>query len=90
MVPASEFSGSRLISYEFGIVADFPITLPYSAPYYLKLVFKKGDKLMTDVWAAKSQGFDYIPYLNKIVKSKENTAPQWIYTFTDDTVIVIT
>jgi len=89
MVPYSEYSGSILISYEFGLVAHYPIGLPYSVPYYLKLVFKKGDRLMTDIWAAKNQGFEYIPYLNKIVDKKNGDLKECTYYFTDETVIRI-
>lgn len=89
MVSNSEFSGSRLISYEFGLVADFPISLPYSVPYYLKLVFKKGDKTMTDIWAAKSQEFEYLPYLNRLVDRKEGDFKGCTYYFTDGSLIDI-
>lgn len=81
MIPNSEYSGSRLISYEFGLVADFPIGLPYSVPYYLRLVFKKGDRTMTDIWAAKSQSFEYLPYLNRILDRKEGDFTKGTYYF---------
>lgn len=93
MVPNSEYSGSRLISYEFGLVSDFYINLPYSSPYYLRLVFKKGDRIMTDVWAARNQGFEYIPYLNRILDRKEVDHLKFtncVYYFTDGTLIEIT
>jgi hypothetical protein len=89
MVPYLEYSGSRLISYEFGLVSDFSTNLPYSVPYYLKLTFKKGNKTMTDIWDAGTQAFSYLPYLNKIVDKKEGTLDQCTYYFTDDTVISI-
>jgi len=89
MTPYSEYSGSRLISYEFGLVADYPINLPYSVPYYLKLVFKKGDRVMVDIWGAKNQGFEYIPYLNRIVDKKEGDLKECTYYFTNGTVIRI-
>lgn len=89
MIPYSDYSGSRLISYEFGLVADYPVNLPYSVPYYLKLVFKKGDRVFTDIWAAKNQGFEYLPYLNRIVNKKEGDFCRCAYYFTDETVISI-
>lgn len=89
MVSYSDYSGSRLISYEFGLVADFYTNLPYSVPYYLKLVFKKGDRTMTDIWATKTQAFDHIPCLNKIIDKKEGNTNQCTYYFTDGTFISI-
>ena len=88
MIPNSEYSASRLISYEFGLVADFSIGLPYSVPYYLRLVFKKGDRTMTDIWAAESQGFEYISYLNRVVQRKEGDFKECTYHFTDGSYIV--
>lgn len=89
MIPNSDYSGSRLISYEFGLIADFPIGLPYSVPYYLRLVFKKGDRTMTDIWAAKNQSFEYLPYLNRILDRKEGDFTKCTYYFTDGTLIDI-
>ena len=44
---------------------------------------------MIDIWAAKSQSFEYLPYLNKILDRKEGDFTKCTYYFMDGTLIDI-
>ena len=83
-------AGSRLFDIRFGLVADLPTRNPYTTPYYLLLVFRKGVEDHNEFYPVSGLSPTVcLRDLGKIVKHKHQQDNRELYTFTDDSVMDI-
>ena len=83
-------TGSRLVEIKFGLLADLPLRTPYTTPYYLLLVFRKGVEDYNEFYPVSVLSpIIGLRDLGKIVKHTHRQDNKALYTFTDDLTMVI-
>lgn len=83
-------AGLRLVEIKFGLLADLPLRTPYTTPYYLLLVFRKGVEDYNQFYPVSVLSpTAYLRDLGKVVKHKHRQDNKDLYTFTDGSVMDI-
>lgn len=80
-------NGARLFKIEYGLVSDLQINSGYGTPYYLLLMFAKGNNLYPYYFPVSEQLDLKQSYLGKIIKSNERVDGENRFIFTDGTYI---
>lgn len=82
-----KLNGARLFKMEYGLVSDLQIDSGYGTPYYLLLMFAKGNNLYPYYFPVSEQLNLQQSYLGKIIKSNERVDGKNRFIFTDGTYI---